>query len=186
MPTVMGHVAPAIALIPAFHTPEVPGQLWLLGMGLALLPDLDAIGIYAGIPYFHPLGHRGLTHSIPFAFAISGLTVLLAFPEGLVKFSRLKAWAYLFISIGSHGVLDVLTDGGLGVAFWSPFLTDRYFLPLRPIRVSPLDPWGLFSEYGLLVFTNELTWIWAPATTIAGLTLAAKGFRKQRSWARHK
>lgn len=32
-----------------------------------------------------------------------------------------------------------LTDGGLGVAFFSPFDNKRYFLPWRPIRVSPIS-----------------------------------------------
>ena len=38
---------------------------------------------------------------------------------------------YLFLSTASHGVLDALTDGGLGVAFFSPFDQTRYFFPFR-------------------------------------------------------
>nr|HRC76832.1 rhodanese-like domain-containing protein [Kouleothrix sp.] len=32
-----------------------------------------------------------------------------------------------------HGVLDAMTDGGLGVAFFAPFSATRYFFPFRPI-----------------------------------------------------
>ena len=31
---------------------------------LALLPDVDALGLSFGIPYGSPLGHRGATHSL--------------------------------------------------------------------------------------------------------------------------
>ena len=40
--------------------------LWL-AIGSAMLPDADVIAFHFGIPYVHPLGHRGLTHSIVFA-----------------------------------------------------------------------------------------------------------------------
>jgi inner membrane protein len=29
--------------------------------------------------------------------------------------------------MASHGVLDALTNGGHGIAFFSPFLNERYF-----------------------------------------------------------
>jgi inner membrane protein len=38
----------------------------------------------------------------------------------------------------SHGILDAMTDGGLGVAFFSPFDDTRCFFPFRPIKVSPI------------------------------------------------
>jgi len=38
-----------------------------------------------------------------------------------------------------------MTKGGLGVAFFSPFDNSRYFLPWRPIRVSPIAIHRFFS-----------------------------------------
>jgi hypothetical protein len=38
----------------------------------------------------------------------------------------------VFLATASHGVLDATTNGGLGVAFFSPFDNRRYFLPWRP------------------------------------------------------
>jgi inner membrane protein len=32
-----------------------------------------------------------------------------------------------------------MTDGGLGVAFFSPIDQNRYFLPIRPIRVASMS-----------------------------------------------
>lgn len=43
---------------------------WLLLMSIlsTILPDFDVISFKLGIAYEHPLGHRGFTHSILFAF----------------------------------------------------------------------------------------------------------------------
>ena len=38
---------------------------------VAVLPDVDVLAFRFGIPYEHPLGHRGLAHSLAFA-AVSG------------------------------------------------------------------------------------------------------------------
>ncbi len=67
------------------------------------------------------------------------------------------------LATASHGFLDAMTDGGLGVAFFSPFGTTRYFLPWRPIRVSPIGLTRFFSYRGIAVLQSELLWIWFPA-----------------------
>ena len=50
--------------------------LLFLAIGSAILPDLDVIAFNFGIPYAHPLGHRGFTHSIAFA-VLWGLIIAL-------------------------------------------------------------------------------------------------------------
>ena len=62
----------------------------------------------------------------------------------------------------SHGILDALTDGGLGIALLAPFDYDRYFFPWTPIVVSPIGIAGMFSKWGLEVMRSELVWIWLP------------------------
>ena len=52
---------------------------------------------------------------------------------------------FLFLAIASHGLLDAFTDGGLGVAFFAPFDSTRYFFPVTPIEVSPNWSGILFS-----------------------------------------
>ena len=52
-----------------------------LGMVCSVVPDLDVVGFYFGIPYEHVLGHRGLTHSLPFAGVLSALFVGLLYRE---------------------------------------------------------------------------------------------------------
>jgi len=60
-----------------------------------------------------------------------------------------------------------MTDGGLGVAFFSPLDNHRYFLPWRPIHVSPIGIERFFTDRGIAVLQSELLWIWLPAALLA-------------------
>jgi inner membrane protein len=60
-----------------------------------------------------------------------------------------------------------MTDGGLGVAFFAPFNNHRYFLPWRPIHVSPIGAGRFFTHRGVEVLQSELLWIWLPAALLA-------------------
>ena len=73
---------------------------------------------------------------------------------------------YFFVVTASHGVLDAMTSGGYGIAFFSPFDNTRYFLPWRPLVVSPIGVYGFFSRWGWSVLTSEFLWIWIPTLTI--------------------
>ena len=86
---------------------------------------------------------------------------------------------YFFLSAASHGLLDALTDGGLGVAFFSPFDRTRYFFPVRPIAVSPIGIREFFSEQGLVVMTSELTWVWLPVVVLfVGLRVLKQAWQR--------
>ncbi|EMF80712.1 membrane-bound metal-dependent hydrolase domain protein [Leptospira weilii serovar Topaz str. LT2116] len=74
--------------------------------------------------YENNLGHRGFSHSILFAFSISVLACVL------MKWFRAKIEVillFLFLSILSHGILDAMTSGGLGVGFLTPYSSERFF-----------------------------------------------------------
>ena len=147
MPTILSHPAVAVAL-------RVPRRLAVAAVVLTILPDVDVLAFRFGIPYGSTFGHRGFTHSIAFAAAASALATLLVHGDR-------RAFAMLFACAASHGLLDAMTDGGRGVAFFSPFSNHRYFLPWRPIRVSPigaLDAAALWSE---------VKWVWLPAVGVA-------------------
>jgi inner membrane protein len=113
------------------------------------------------------LGHRGLSHSILFAAALGALlTFLLAEPNAR---SRLLVFTFLFLSTISHGILDAITNGGLGVAFFAPFQNERYFFPWRPVLVSPIDVASFISEWGVRVLKTELQWVWFPSAIVYAL-----------------
>jgi inner membrane protein len=138
-----------------------------LGIICSMLPDLDVVGFRFGVPYGHLLGHRGLSHSIAFAVILS---VCLAWLLPIAaQGSRLILFGFLFLSAMSHGLLDALTSGGLGVAFFAPFENSRYFFPWRPIHVSPMSVSAFLSATGVRVLRSELRWIWLPAALAAGL-----------------
>jgi len=140
-----------------------PWSFWVLSTASAILPDADVIGFAFGINYASVFGHRGFFHSILFALLWSLLVLALAFPK-TPRFSR--PWQVLFLFFFlvtvSHGVLDAMTNGGLGVAFFSPFDNTRYFLPWRPIEVSPISITHFFSEGGAEVIRTEIIYIWIP------------------------
>lgn len=136
----------------------------IAGAVCSVIPDLDVIGFRFGIKYGEMLGHRGLTHSIFFAVLLAAFfTALLA--ESHLS-ARLWVFTFLFFSTLSHAVLDAMTNGGMGVAFFSPFQNDRYFFPWRPIEVSPIGVGRFLSDRGLRVLSSELRWVWAPSAII--------------------
>jgi inner membrane protein len=135
---------------------------------------VDAIGFRFGIAYGDMLGHRGLTHSLVFAAALSAAVVALAFPSGAAPVGRGQLWLYFVLATASHGVLDAFTNGGLGVAFFAPFDDARYFFPARPIEVSPISVRAFFTARGARVMASELVWIWAPSIVFAAAVLWAR------------
>ena len=169
MATLISHPAVPLALGLALGPDAVPPGLLALAVANSLLPDLDAVGFWLGIPYDHPLGHRGLTHSLAFSAALAGAGAMFAPGLGADPWT---AFLVLFISAASHGLLDALTNGGLGIAFFSPFSNRRYFLPWRVLEVSPIGLLALFSRQGLRVLRSEVWYVWAPCLMLGVLGLA--------------
>lgn len=161
-----------LALAVALGPDAMPPGLVALAVACAVLPDLDALGLWLGIPYEHPFGHRGFTHSLPFAVALAGAGALLAPAAGAQPAS---AFWILLVSAASHGLIDGMTNGGLGIAFLSPFSRRRRFLPWRVIEVSPLRPSALFSRRGLQVLRSEMRWVWAPCLLAALVGWSVRG-----------
>jgi inner membrane protein len=85
--------------------------------------------------------------------------MLLLFPHRAPGIGCGWLWFYLFAATASHGLLDAMTDGGSGVAFFSPFENSRYFFPFTPIRVAPIGITRFFTARGLEVLRSELLWV---------------------------
>lgn len=173
MPSAFSHAAAALGIGACFYRAEVPKRVWVLGALCAAAPDLDVIGFRFGVHYGDLLGHRGLTHSLAFAAVLAAVTVM-AFPRGVPGLGRGGLWLYLFLATASHGLLDACTNGGMGIAFFSPFSNVRYFFPFQPIRVSPIGVGRFFSARGLAVLRSEIVWVWLPAMLLATAALAVR------------
>ena len=162
MASAFSHAIVALAMGKACQSKELSWRELFLGALCSVVPDLDVIGFPLGIQYGDMWGHRGLTHSVLFAALLAGILVALWYrAKPVVALTGL--FLYFFLCTASHGVLDAMTNGGFGVAFFSPFDTTRYFFPVRPVLVSPIGISEFFSAYGVRVLASEAIWIWMPS-----------------------
>ena len=143
--------------------------LLLAAIFSTILPDFDVIGFKFGVPYLHPLGHRGFTHSIVFALLWA---ILLMFVLG--KKNKLIWFAVIFLSTVSHGVLDAMTSGGKGVGFFIPFNNNRFFFPFREIKVSPIGIKDFFTDWGINVLFSEFKYVFLPCFFILVVRILIK------------
>ena len=178
MASAFGHALAAFAIGKSIAFKKQSRKFWLLGIVCSILPDADVLSFVFGIPYLDMWGHRGITHSIFFAILLALVFTFLFFKNNSKK---TLVFFYLFLATVSHGVLDAMTTGGEGVAFFAPFENSRYFLPWREIKVSPIGISNFFSEWGLKVIKSELIWIGIPSLILLSLTVSIKMLRKKNS-----
>ena len=177
MASVFSHGFVAVAIGTFQPLPIRTTRFLVLSIFCAIVPDLDVIGYFAGIEYGDLFGHRGMTHSLLFAFLLALVVVRYGFSE---YSSRSAGWwgllLHFFLVTASHGVLDAMTNGGRGVAFFAPFDETRYFFPWRPVKVSPIGISSFFSLTGLLVLLSEAVFIWLPTWVFV------KSFQRVGQW----
>lgn len=178
MPSAFTHAFVAGALVAAAPRGIATWKLGLVGAGLAVLPDLDVAAFRLGIDYGHPLGHRGVSHSLSFAAFAGMLALVLCFRE--LRPGTRRWWTtglVLCACAASHGVLDAFTDAGRGVGFFIPFDDARYFFPWRPLATSPLSIGAFFDGPAQRILRNEITWVWLPCLA---LVVGVRGLRRLR------
>lgn len=174
MASLISHAVAALGVGTLFARLQVPKRVWVIGAMCSMLPDIDVVGFRFAIHYGDFWGHRGFTHSLLFAGVLATLALMAGLPRALPSLSRGWLWLYFFLATASHGILDAMTNGGLGVAFFSPFDNTRYFFPWHPILVSPISLTRFFSGRGVAVMQSELKWIWIPTGLLAILTLVLR------------
>jgi inner membrane protein len=174
MSTILTHPVVPLALGVGLGARTLPPRLIVLGCLLCILPDIDVLAFRLGIPYASPWGHRGFTHSLFFAAVVA-----LLFTPLVLRYAAgpMRSFLFLFLVIASHPLLDMATNGGLGCALFWPLDDSRYFLPWRPLMVSPIGG-GFLSEWGLRVLRNELIWVWSPAMTAAALLWLVRWWKR--------
>jgi inner membrane protein len=160
MPTVLSHAAVPLALGLGLGSRLVSPRLLMAGVAAAALPDLDVLAFRLHIAYASTFGHRGASHSILFALFLGIIACLVA---AQLRAGRLAAFSFVAVSAASHGVLDMFTNGGHGVALWWPMSEERLFFPWQAIEASPLSLRRVLSGKGLEVLHSELLWVWLPA-----------------------
>lgn len=170
MPTVVTHAFIGGAAAYGFGETQHRRRLWDFAILFSVLPDADVLGFRFGVKYGDVLGHRGFFHSPCFALIAALLCVA-------VFFRHVPAWttrwwkhvAFLWLAGASHGMLDALTDGGLGIAFLSPLSNARYFAPWTPLSVSSIGLHDLMTGRFVHVMGLEMLWVWLPTAIIVCL-----------------
>jgi inner membrane protein len=170
----IGHIAVGMAAARSHDEGRVP--FWpslLFWSALSLSPDIDVVGFLRGVPYGAPWGHRGATHSL--AFAIVG-SVLVGLGARWFRRPVLRTMGVATLVLASHGLLDTMTDGGLGAALLWPFSLSRFFAPWRPIPVAPIGP-DFFTPDGAMVALSEVAlflplWLFAFRLRVRAAALA--------------
>jgi inner membrane protein len=145
---------------------------WILVAALPAVPDLDTLGLGRANSIW---GHRGFTHSLGFALAL-GLTATVVVGWHL----RMSFWrlAVLFSVIAaSHGLLDLLTTAGNGVALWWP-ISDERLGPFGPIPVADLSVDWPDPQRSRAV-RWELLYLWIPCAALVVVVMLWR-----RGWGR--
>lgn len=166
MASLFSHPAVPLALGALIGRERLPARFWVAGAVASVVADADVVAFLVGIPYEAPFGHRGASHSIVCAALIAALLTLREWRNCA---GRGLLFGYILASALSHPLLDMLTDGGLGVALFWPVSNERLFFPSTPIVVSPIGG-AFFSEAGFEVILSELRWIWLPCAVVAFLS----------------
>lgn len=142
---------------------------------LSMLPDVDVIGMHYGVAYAATWGHRGASHSLLMAIVVGAAVGIGA---RRLRLPALQSALLAAVVVASHGILDTMTDGGLGCALLWPFTKQRYFAPWRPIPVAPIGL-GFLSARGLWVAFVELI-LFLPFWAIAVWPARKRGLTPSR------
>ena len=143
--------------IPSIKKTVRPAGLMFAAGVLAVAPDLDT-AFHGIIPYTHFLGHRGFVHSPFFSFVVAAILSLLfyAVARNLGFVAILGITASFTLALASHGILDAMTDAGLGVMLLYPFSEERIFLPWRPFYAPPIKFSSISYEKVQMMIRSEL------------------------------
>jgi inner membrane protein len=166
MPTTLTHALVGVGLAEVVAPPVNPVSFYGLSVALSLAPDLDVVSFWLGIPYGSRFGHRGFSHSLCCAMLLA-----LGVGLGTASFFGLAWWSltgFAFVVVVVHSLLDAATNGGMGIAFFAPLDNRRYFLPWRPIQVSPIGL-AVFSRWGWRALRSEILWVWLPLAILVGV-----------------
>ena len=141
------------ALVPfagALVTPnrQVPWRLVVVAALASALPDIDSwSGWIWGIPApdapIPPWWHRGATHSLFVAIAVGCVAAALHRP---LRVRALTAGVVVAAAMGSHGILDMLTNDGVPVAYLWPLSSVRLFADWRPLHSGPIQPHHMIPQ----------------------------------------
>jgi inner membrane protein len=132
-----------------------------LGAIAQSIPDIDFVSSFWLGPAENLLAHRGFTHSILFAFFITGLMTVIAKQRKIHQKISIQKWVLFFgVNVFTHLIIDAFNAYGTG-----------WFEPFSHVRIS----------FHTLFVVDPLFTIWPLACSII-LLLLAKKHPKRKFW----
>ena len=131
MPLPVTHALVPVVGALAFVRGPIPWRLIAVAPLAAMAPDIDSLNHHFAISEGSMWAHRGLFHSL-FIAVVAG-----TFVGGLHRALRVKylsAAAATAVAMATHGILDMMADRGLPVAYLWPLSTTRLYADWRPIH----------------------------------------------------
>jgi inner membrane protein len=171
MATIYTHAVLGLGLARVCVSRRTSWLFWALVAFLPVIPDLDA---FSTASYGSALGHRGITHSLPFALWVGALIASLTFRRFGMNFWWLSG--LFFVLIASHGVLDALTRGGMPIPFFWPW--EQRYGNWGPIPVSDLA-FEVPDPRRSRALRSELAWVWLPTGLIVAAVTTYRYLRRR-------
>ncbi|HJU68994.1 MAG TPA: metal-dependent hydrolase [Gemmatimonadaceae bacterium] len=174
MPSIVAHAVAGIAVASAVAPRAATRRVWIAAALCAALPDIDALGRpFGNLGYETAFGgHRGITHSLLFAIILGAVVSWLLVRGADSRHPHIRLWIALALATASHGVFDMLSVIGDGVAFWAPLTWTHYefaWQPLGDLGPGPRGPARVIALVG-----NELVWVGLPAGIVMMISWRAR------------
>jgi len=130
------HLLVPLAATVALAKRPIPWKLVIVAAVAAAAPDVDGLfKHFLHVPEGSIYAHRGALHSL-FAALAAGASAALFHRRLGVR--PLTAGVVVAAAMASHGILDMMTDAGEGVAYLWPLSSARLFADWRPIHSGPV------------------------------------------------
>jgi len=183
MPLPITHALAPVAAAIIIPDRRVQWRLVIAAALASALPDVDSFSHWIwGMPSpsapLPPWWHRGAAHSLFVAVAVGCLAAAM---HKHLRVRATTAGLVVGAAMASHGILDMLSNGGVPVAYLWPLSSARLFADWRPIHSSPIEPAHFIAQ--ALTRLGEETWqLILPMFAIALLIRAM--LMMKRNWAR--
>lgn len=181
MPSWFTHVPAALGAAAVVAPAETTRRYWVTAGLCGIIPDLDTLGAlveYQGIASFLG-GHRGLTHSLPFAAVLGAAIAWTAFRDARWDGQRVRLAIAFALATTTHGLLDAFTVQGAPIAFFSPFWSARHDFPWQPINPAKASNARGFARLPE-VLANEFVWGGLPSIVVGAVALWWRSVRSTR------
>ena len=163
MATLVAHAAIPVLTRRLVAVPEhLERRLLVAAVALACWQDADYATLAFEVRPEEMLGHRGLTHGLFVAAALALVVAFAAFRELRGTRAFWVVAAFLFVAGASHGVLDALTGGDVGVALLAPLSNARFASPFKLLASCPGGVDEMLGYWGVMTIANELLYVVVP------------------------